>query len=81
MSSPDAAADANQTQGMTMNTTTKFAASLVAVVALSAVMFTSSRADSMNAASSTTAPSQSTANIQPANSPETPQDQLSDLSY
>ncbi len=64
-----------------MNTTAKFAASLVTVVALSAVLFTSSRADSMNAASASAAPSQSTANIQPANSPETPQDQLKDLSY
>jgi hypothetical protein len=66
---------------MTMNTTAKFAASLVAVVALSAIMFTTSRADSLNAAQAVASPSQSTAAIQPANSPETPQDQVKDLSY
>ena len=68
-------------QGNIMNTTVKFAVSFVAVAALSAVLFNSSRADSLKSAQSAAAASQSGATILPLNSPETPQSQVKDLIY
>ena len=63
-----------------MNMTEKFAASLVAVTAFSAIIFASASADSLK-------PAQSAAVVEPApasgplNSNETPQEQLKDLQY
>lgn len=66
-----------------MNMTQKFAASFVAVAAVSAVLFTSATADSANKAQLTAAnaASVSQSSIVPLNSPETPAEQLGDLQY
>ena len=74
--------DPTSTQETAMNKTVKITASFLAVAALSAVLFTGSRADSMNSAAvATGVSSQSNATIKPLNSPETPQDQVKDLTY
>jgi hypothetical protein len=67
-----------------MNMTQKFAASFVAVAAVSAFLFTSANAVSMKQSQSAdvaAATSQSTSTIVPLNSPETPAAQLDDLQY
>jgi hypothetical protein len=64
-----------------MNTTLKFAASFVAVAAVSAVLFTSANADSAKQAQSVAAASISQSAVAPLNSPETPAEQLNDLQY
>lgn len=66
-----------------MNMTQKFAASFVAVAAVSAVLFTSASADSAKQAQLTAAAatSVSQSSVAPLNSPETPAAQLSDMQY
>ena len=67
-----------------MNMTQKFAASFVAVAAVSAVLFTSANAVSLKSAQSgNVAPSSVSASVvvAPLNSPETPAAQLSDMQY
>lgn len=66
-------------QEITVNMTIKLAASFVAVAILSAVFFTSSNADSMKSIQNAAASSDTT--ITPLNSPETPRDQVKDLTY
>ena len=67
-----------------MNLTEKIAASFVAVAALSAILFPSANADSLNQAQSaivvaaTVAPASASGAV---NSKETPQAQLNDLQY
>lgn len=66
-----------------MNMTEKFAASFVAVAALSAVLFPSAGADSMKPAQATVVAAVANASsaISPLNSKETPDAQLNDLQY
>lgn len=67
-----------------MNMTQKFAASFVAVAAVSAVLFTSANAVSLKPAQSSNAASSSASApvaVAPLNSPETPAAQLSDMQY
>ena len=68
-----------------MNTTFKFAASFLAVAAVSAVLFTSASADSTKQAQSRAAnlanAAQSASVVAPLNSPETPAAKLNDLQY
>jgi hypothetical protein len=66
-----------------MNMIGKFAASLVAVAAFSAIIFASTSADSMKPAQSATvvATTDAPQASGPLNSKETPQEQLKDLQY
>ncbi len=64
-----------------MNMTQKFSASVLAVAAVSAVLFTSANAVSIKPAPVQVAAAPAATNIVPANSPETPASELSDKQY
>ncbi len=67
-----------------MNMTQKFAASFVAVAAVSAILFTSANAVSLKPAQSSsvaTSGVNAPVAVAPLNSPETPAAQLSDMQY